>query len=95
MVINTAKSSSVAAALHPEVSDALDLARRDAATEIRRWLAQHSVTRVGPRGAQEIVPVEALHSVSVLHPTSRAGDPHRHIHFKIGTRVRARGREHE
>lgn len=47
MVINTPKYLSVAAALHPEVSDALEVAQRDAATEIRRWLAQHSVT---PRG---------------------------------------------
>lgn len=92
MVVNTPKSLSIAAALHPKVSDALDVAQRDAATEIRRWLAQHSVTRVGPRGLQEVVPVEGLHSVAVLHRTSRAGDPHRHIHFQIGTRVLAAGR---
>lgn len=92
MVVNAPKSLSIAAALHPEVSDALDVAQRDAAAEIRRWLAQHSVTRVGPRGLQEVVPVERLHSVAVLHRTSRAGDPHRHIHFQIGTRVRAAGR---
>ncbi len=92
MVVNTPKSLSIAAALHPKVSDALDVAQRDAAMEIRRWLAQHSVTRVGPRGLQEVVPVEGLHSVAVLHRTSRAGDPHRHIHFQIGTRVRAAGR---
>lgn len=92
MVVNTPKSLSIAAALHPEVSDALDVAQRDAATEIRRWLAQHSVTRVGPRGLQEVVPVEGLQSVAVLHRTSRASDPHRHIHFQVGTRVRTAGR---
>lgn len=92
MVLNTPKSLSVAAALHPEVSEALDVAQREAATQIRRWLAQHSATRVGPRGAQEVVPVEELQSIAVLHHTSRAGDPHRHIHFQIGTRVRAAGR---
>ncbi|WP_282828826.1 relaxase domain-containing protein, partial [Gulosibacter sediminis] len=43
MVITAPKSLSIAAALHPEVSDALDAAQRDAAAEIRRWLAQHSV----------------------------------------------------
>ncbi len=52
MVINTPKSLSIAAALHPEVSDALDAAQQDALSEIRRWLAQHSVTRVGSLGAQ-------------------------------------------
>ncbi len=50
MVINTPKSLSIAAALHPEVSDALDAAQQDALAEIRRWLAQHSVTRVGSLG---------------------------------------------
>lgn len=33
-----------------------------------------------------------MQSVAVLHRTSRAGDPHRHIHFQIGTRVRPAGR---
>lgn len=92
MVVNTPKSLSIAAALHPEVSDALDVAQRDAATEIRRWLAQHSVTRVGPRGLQEVVPVEGLQTVAVMHKTSRSGDPHRHIHFQVGARVLAAGR---
>ncbi|MDQ4500750.1 MobF family relaxase [Sinomonas sp. ASV322] len=91
MVVNAPKSLSIAAALHPEVSAALDAAQQDAAAEIRRWLARHSVTRVGPRGAQEVVPVEGLHTVAVAHCTSRAGDPHRHIHLQIGTRVRAAG----
>ncbi|WP_248305762.1 MobF family relaxase [Agromyces sp. H66] len=87
MVVNAPKSLSIAAALHPEVSDALDAAQRDAVAEIRSWLGQHSVTRVGPRGAQRVVPVEQLETVAVSHTTSRAGDPHRHIHFQIGTRV--------
>lgn len=87
MVVNAPKSLSIAAALHPEVSDALDAAQRDAVAEIRVWLGQHSVTRVGPRGAQRVVPVEQVETVAVSHKTSRAGDPHRHIHFQIGTRV--------
>ncbi|MFT4220180.1 MAG: MobF family relaxase [Microbacterium sp.] len=91
MVVNVPKSLSVAAALHPEVSEALDAAQRDAVAEIRSWLGQHSVTRVGPRGAQEVVPVEQLETVAVSHKTSRAGDPHRHIHFQIGSRVWAAG----
>ena len=91
MVVNAPKSLSIAAVLHPEVSEALDAAQRDAAAEIRSWLGQHSVTRVGPRGKQEVVPVEQLETVAVSHKTSRAGDPHRHIHFQIGTRVWAVG----
>ncbi|TAM70742.1 MAG: TrwC relaxase [Microbacteriaceae bacterium] len=91
MVVNAPKSLSIAAALHPDVSEALDAAQRDAMGEIRSWLGQHSVTRVGSRGRQEVVPVEQLETVSVVHKTSRAGDPHRHIHFQIGTRVWAAG----
>ncbi|WP_354478070.1 MobF family relaxase [Marisediminicola sp. UYEF4] len=91
IVVNAPKSLSIAAALHPEVSEALDAAQRDAMGEIRRWLGQHSITRIGPRGNQEVVPVEQLETVSVVHKTSRAGDPHRHIHFQIGARVWAAG----
>ena len=92
MVINTPKSLSIAAALHPEVSDALDAAQQHVLSEIRRWLAQHSVTRVGPLGAQEVVPAEQLQVVGITHRTSRAGDPHRHIHMQIGTRIFAAGK---
>lgn len=91
VVVNTPKSLSIAAALHPDVSSALDAAQRDAVDEIRSWLGQHSVTRVGPRGRQEVVPVERLQTVAISHRTSRAGDPHRHIHLQIGTRVWAGG----
>ncbi|MFC3397863.1 MobF family relaxase [Microbacterium amylolyticum] len=92
MVVNTPKSLSIAAALHPKVSDALDRAQQDAVAEIQRWVAQHSVTRVGPRGRQEVVPAREVQTVAVSHRTSRAGDPHRHIHFQIGTRVQAAGK---
>lgn len=92
MVVNAPKSLSIAAALHPAVSAALDAAQQDAVAEIQRWIALHSVTRVGPRGKQEVVPVREVQTVAVSHRTSRAGDPHRHIHFQIGTRVRAAGK---
>jgi hypothetical protein len=92
MVVNAPKSLSIAAALHTDVSQALDTAQRDAAQQIGRWLAEHSVTRVGKCGAQEVVPAAQLQTVAVAHRTSRAGDPHRHIHFQIGTRVWAAGK---
>ncbi|WP_448070454.1 MobF family relaxase [Georgenia yuyongxinii] len=92
MVVNAPKSLSIAAALHPEVSEALDAAQQDAVAQIQAWLAQHSVTRVGPRGKQEVVRVEALQTVAVSHRTSRAGDPHRHVHLQVGTRVWAAGK---
>ncbi len=92
MTVNAPKSLSVAAALHPEVSDALDAAQQDAVAEIRRWLGQHSVTRVGPRDAREVVPIEHMQVIGIRHKTSRAGDPHRHIHMQIGTRIFAAGK---
>ncbi|MGO2931083.1 MobF family relaxase [Microbacterium sp.] len=92
MTINGPKSLSIAAALHPDVSEALDRAQQDALAEIQRWLGQHSVTRVGGRGKQEVVPVEYMQVVGITHRTSRAGDPHRHIHMQIGTRVWAVGK---
>ena len=92
MTNNAPKSLSVAAALHPEVSEALDQAQQDALREIRRWLGQHSVTRIGPRDAREVIPIEQMQVVGIRHKTSRAGDPHRHIHMQIGTRVWAAGK---
>src|SRR5665648_686209 len=74
MVVNTPKSLSIAAALHPDVSEALDAAQRDAVAEIRSWLGKHSVTRVGPRGMQEVVPVERLETIGCLLYTSDAAD---------------------
>src|SRR5690606_18431536 len=47
---------------------------------------------VGSLGAQEVVPVEQMHVVGITHRTSRAGDPHRHIHMQIGSRVFAAGK---
>ncbi|QQT71112.1 AAA family ATPase [Brevibacterium casei] len=92
MTINAPKSLSVAAALHPDVSETLNAAQQDALAEIRRWLGQHSVTRVGPRDAREVVPIKHMQVVGIRHKTSRAGDPHRHIHMQIGTRVWAAGK---
>ncbi len=92
MTVNCDKSLSVAAALFPEVSAALDAAQADAANAMGSYLAQNSVTRVGPRGAQEFVPVERFEQVAVVHRTSRAGDPHRHIHVQWNTRVFSEGK---
>lgn len=91
MTINCDKSLSVAAALDPAVSAALDDAQAAAGEAMNRYMAQNSVTRVGPRGEQRLVPVERIESVAVVHRSSRAGDPHRHVHMQWGTRVFAEG----
>ena len=91
VVVNGPKTWSLAAALHPEIAAAYDAAQERAATEIIGWLAAHATTRVGPRGRQVQVPVEKLEAAVVRHYTSRAGDPHRHLHLQISARVFAAG----
>src|SRR3954447_21394160 len=91
VVVNGPKSWSLAAAVHPDIAAAYDAAQDRAAIEIVGWLTQHATTRVGPRRGQVQVPVEILEAVTVRHYTSRAGDPHWHLHLQIGARVFAAG----
>ncbi len=91
VVVNGPKTWSLAAALYPEVSAALDEAQERATSEIVGWVAAHSTTRVGPRGRQVQVPVEKIETAVIRHYTSRAGDPHRHLHLQINARVYAAG----
>ncbi|PWN03211.1 AAA family ATPase [Nocardioides silvaticus] len=91
VVINGPKSWSLAAAIHPEIAVAYDAAMGRAASEVIGWVASHATTRVGPRGRQVQVPVEMVEAAVVRHHTSRAGDPHRHLHVQINARVFARG----
>ncbi|GAA1807337.1 hypothetical protein GCM10009795_060670 [Nocardioides hankookensis] len=92
VTVNGPKTGSVAAALHPEIAAAYDAAQDRAAAEIVGWLAGHATTRAGPRGRQVQVPVEEIEAAVVRHFTSRAGDPHRHLHLQINARVFAAGR---
>jgi exodeoxyribonuclease V alpha subunit len=92
VVVNGPKTWSLAAALHPDISAALDEAQDQAATEIVGWVAQHATTRVGPRGRQVQVPVERIETAVIRHYTSRAGDPHRHLHLQVNARVWAADR---
>ncbi|MBM6401439.1 MobF family relaxase [Phycicoccus sonneratiae] len=91
VVVNGPKTWSLAASLHPDVADAYDAAQEKAAREVIGWLAAHATTRVGPRGRQVQVPVDRLEAAVVRHYTSRAGDPHRHLHLQVNARVMAGG----
>ena len=91
VVVNGPKTWSLAAALHPEIADALDAAQTRAATQIIGWVAEHATTRVGPKGRQVQVPVTEIEAAVVRHYTSRTGDPHRHLHVQINARVLAEG----
>ncbi|HEU5043702.1 MAG TPA: MobF family relaxase [Nocardioidaceae bacterium] len=92
VVVNGPKTWSLAAALDPEIAAAYDAAQEGAAREIVGWLAGHATTRVGPRGGQLQVPVERIEAAVVRHYTSRAGDPHRHLHLQVNARVFAEGK---
>jgi len=92
VVVNGPKSWSIAAELHPDIARAYAAAQDRAAVEIVAWVGRHATTRVGGRGGQVATPVERLEAVAVHHYTSRAGDPHRHIHLQINARVFAAGR---
>jgi exodeoxyribonuclease V alpha subunit len=92
VTVNGPKTWSLAAALDSEVAAAYDAAQDRAAAQIVGWLAEHVTTRVGPRGRQVQVPVEQIEAAVVRHYTSRAGDPHRHLHLQINARVWAAGR---
>ena len=87
VTVNGPKSWSIAAAIHPDISAAYDKAQERAAEQIIGWLAQHATTRIGPRGGQVQVPVAGIEAVTVRHYTSRAGDPHRHLHLQVNARV--------
>ncbi len=92
VTVNGPKSWSLAAELHPDVGAAYDAAQERAAAQIIAWLGQHATARVGPRGAQVAAPVQRLEAAVIRHYTSRAGDPHRHLHLQINARVFAAGR---
>ena len=91
ITVNGPKTWSLAAALHPEVAAAYDAAQDRAAEQIISWVSEHATTRVGPRGRQVQVPVERIEAAVVRHYTSRAGDPHRHLHLQVNARVFAKG----
>ena len=91
VTVNGPKTWSLAAALYPEISAALDAAQDQAAAQIIGWVGAHATTRVGPRGRQVQVPVEQIEAAVIRHHTSRAGDPHRHLHLQINARVFAKG----
>ena len=92
VVVNGPKTWSLAAALDPEISAAYDAAQTRAAEQIIGWVAEHATTRVGPRDLQVQVPVERIEAAVIRHHTSRAGDPHRHLHLQVNARVFAEGK---
>ncbi len=92
VVVNGPKTWSLAAALHPDIRTAYEAAQDRAAEQIITWLSRHATTRVGPRGGQVQVPLQLLEATTVRHYTSRANDPHWHLHLQLLSRVFAAGK---
>lgn len=69
VVVNGPKTWSLAAALHPAIATAYDNAQERAALEIIGWLAQHTTTRVGPRGRQVQIPTDQIEATVIRHHT--------------------------
>ena len=92
VVVNGPKSWSLAAELHPDIAAAYDAAQDSAAGQIIGWLAHTRPPGSGRAERQVAVPVEQSEAVTVRHYTSRAGDPHRHLHLQINARVFAAGK---
>jgi exodeoxyribonuclease V alpha subunit len=89
VVVNNPKSLSIVASQNPVVSTALDAVLDRQADEIAQYLSAVAVTRVGPRGAQVEMGNLTVETARVRHLTSREGDPHRHVHLMLNTRVKA------
>lgn len=88
VVVNNPKSLSIVASQNPVVAAALDRTLGRQADEIARYLSSVAVTRIGPRGAQREVGGLTVETARVAHLTSREGDPHRHVHLMLNTRVK-------
>ncbi|MCF6745205.1 TrwC relaxase, partial [Blastococcus sp. KM273128] len=92
VVVNGPKTWSLAAALHSDIAAVYEAAQDRAAEQIITWLSQHATTRMGPRGGQVQLPLEVLEAATVRHYTSRANDPHWHLHLQLLSRVFAAGK---
>lgn len=90
--INAPKSLSVLAAIDPQFATVLERTMGRAAEAIGRYQAQNLHTRIMRKGVRSWVPVERLESATVVHKTSREGDPFWHIHFQTLNRVYAGGK---
>jgi len=89
VVVNNPKSLSVLATQDPVISAAVEQVMGRQADEICKYLSRVAVTRTGRRGAQVELGGLEVETARVTHLTSREGDPHRHVHLMVNTRVKA------
>lgn len=87
-IINVSKDLSLAAELDDDVSEALDRAMSEASMGLGVYLAQNTHVRIRVDGGRLWVTPDEIQVATVVHRTSRDGDPHRHIHFQIVNKAR-------
>ena len=86
-----AEKLSIAAEAWDDVSAALDAAMDPVGAEMGPWLARTPSPRVRVDGVDRSVHVDSVEVATVRHCTSRAGDPHWHMHYpdqRSGARAR-------
>lgn len=86
VTVNGPKSWTIAAELHPDIAHAYESAQDNAVDALARLYARKATTRVGAGGARQ-ERLAGVEVVAVRHRTSRAGDPHRHVHVQLNARV--------
>lgn len=87
-IINVSKDLSLAAELDDEISEALDQAMSQASMGLGAYLAKNAHVRIMVDGEMAWVSPDEIQVATVVHRTSRDGDPHRHIHFQIVNKAR-------
>jgi conjugative relaxase-like TrwC/TraI family protein len=86
-VITVSKELSVLAGLDDEFGAALDRALDKAADDLDVYASQVASTRTRRDGRLEREANVAIQTTRWRHLTSRADDPHRHIHWQVSTKV--------
>ncbi len=86
VTVNGPKTWTVAAELHPDVAEAYATAQDRATESLARSFASKCKTRTGAGGTAQMS-LSEVEVVAIRHYTSRAGDPHRHIHLQLNARV--------
>lgn len=86
VTVNGPKTWTIAAEIHPDIAQTYEAAQDRAVESLARLFARRCTTRVGAGGAhqQGLAQVEVA---AIRHYTSRAGDPHRHVHLQLNARV--------
>lgn len=86
--VNAPKTLSILAAIDPEFASILERAMGKAAHELGKYQAENFHSRIMRKGKSYWEPAQQLETATVVHKTSREGDPFWHIHLQTLNRVK-------